>query len=196
MGMTKQAADKVIETIQKAQKHTFLPIIGKDKGQVLVRIVECENPQRILEIGTLVGYSAILMAKHLPQGAKIVSIEVDKDSAGQARENISEAQLEEKIELIVGDARREIKKLKEKFDVLFLDVAKEQYLEYLKLAEPKLKEGAIVVADNVKIFKDDMADFLEYVRESGKFRSETIDFGQDAVEVVSASDIEFSGNEY
>ena len=181
--MTKQTADKVLETIQRAQNQTFLPIIGKDKGQVLVRIVECENPQRILEIGTLVGYSAILMAKHLPEGAKIVSIEVDKKAADAARKNISEAQLEEKIELIVGDARREIKKLKEKFDVLFLDAAKEQYLEYLKLAEPKLKEGAIVVADNVKIFRDDMEDFLEYVRESGRFRSETIDFGQDAVEV-------------
>ena len=176
-----QQADEVLENIQKAQKHTFLPIIGKDKGQVLVRIVESENPQRILEIGTLVGYSAILMAKHLPKGAKIVSIEVDKNSASQARKNIAEAQLEEKIELIVGDARREIKKLKEKFDVLFLDAAKEQYL---KLAEPKLKEGAIVVADNVKIFKDDMADFLEYVRQSGRFRSERIDFGQDAVEVA------------
>ena len=178
--MAKQA-DEVLENIQKAQKRTFLPIIGRVKGQVLVRIVESENPQRILEIGTLVGYSAILMAKHLPQGAKIVSIEVDKNSASQARKNIAEAQLEEKIELIVGDARREIKKLKEKFDVLFLDAAKEQYL---KLAEPKLKEGAIVVADNVKIFKDDMADFLEYVRQSGRFRSERIDFGQDAVEVA------------
>jgi len=174
-------ADEVLENIQKAQKRTFLPIIGRVKGQVLVRIVESENPQRILEIGTLVGYSAILMAKHLPKGAKIVSIEVDKNSASQARKNIAEAQLEEKIELIVGDARREIKKLKEKFDVLFLDAAKEQYL---KLAEPKLKEGAIVVADNVKIFKDDMADFLEYVRQSGRFRSERIDFGQDAVEVA------------
>ncbi|OGD91307.1 hypothetical protein A3D07_01440 [Candidatus Curtissbacteria bacterium RIFCSPHIGHO2_02_FULL_42_15] len=178
--MAKQA-DEVLENIQKAQKRTFLPIIGRVKGQVLVRIVESENPQRILEIGTLVGYSAILMAKHLPKGAKIVSIEVDKNSASQARKNIAEAQLEEKIELIVGDARREIKKLKEKFDVLFLDAAKEQYL---KLAEPKLKEGAIVVADNVKIFKDDMADFLEYVRQSGRFRSERIDFGQDAVEVA------------
>ena len=176
-----QQADEVLENIQEAQKRTLLPIIGRVKGQVLVRIVESENPQRILEIGTLVGYSAILMAKHLPQGAKIVSIEVDKNSASQARKNIAEAQLEEKIELIVGDARREIKKLKEKFDVLFLDAAKEQYL---KLAEPKLKEGAIVVADNVKIFKDDMADFLEYVRQSGRFRSETIDFGQDAVEVA------------
>ena len=176
-----QQADEVLENIQEAQKRTLLPIIGRVKGQVLVRIVESENPQRILEIGTLVGYSAILMAKHLPQGAKIVSIEVDKNSASQARKNIAEAQLEEKIELIVGDARREIKKLKEKFDVLFLDAAKEQYL---KLAEPKLKEGAIVVADNVKIFKDDMADFLEYVRQSGRFRSERIDFGQDAVEVA------------
>ena len=176
-----QQADEVLENIQEAQKRTLLPIIGRVKGQVLVRIVESENPQRILEIGTLVGYSAILMAKHLPKGAKIVSIEVDKNSASQARKNIAEAQLEEKIELIVGDARREIKKLKEKFDVLFLDAAKEQYL---KLAEPKLKEGAIVVADNVKIFKDDMADFLEYVRQSGRFRSERIDFGQDAVEVA------------
>ena len=91
--VTKQAADKVIETIQKAQKRTFLPIIGKDKGQVLVRIVEAERPQRILEIGTLVGYSAILMAKHLAEGAKIVSIEVDKNSASQARKNIASGPL-------------------------------------------------------------------------------------------------------
>src|SRR3989344_770573 len=128
--------------------------------------MEDENPQRILEIGTLVGYSAILMAKHLSKGAVITTIEIDKQMAGAARKNIKEAGFEEKIELIVGDARREIKKLKGEFDVLFLDAAKEQYLGYLKLAEPFLRKGAIVVADNVKIFKEDMADFLEYVRQS------------------------------
>src|SRR3990167_11286600 len=136
-----QQADEVLENIQKAQKHTFLPIIGKDKGQVLVRIVECENPQRILEIGTLVGYSAILMAKHLPEGAKIVSIEVDKKAADAARKNISEAQLEEKIELIVGDARREIKKLKEKFDVLFFRCRQRTVFGVLKTCRAETQRG-------------------------------------------------------
>src|SRR3989344_2425739 len=106
-----QQADEVLVNIQEAQNRTLLPLIGRVKGQVLGRIDESEKPQRTLEIGTLVGYSAILMAKHLPQGAKIVSIEVDKNSASQARKNIAEAQLEDRIVLIVGDARREIKKL-------------------------------------------------------------------------------------
>lgn len=64
-----------------------------------------------------------------------------------------------------------------------MDAVKEEYLTYLKLAEPKLNPRAAVIADNVKIFADSMADYLGYVRESGLFRNQTFDFGQDAVEV-------------
>lgn len=176
-------ADKVIDIIQKCQARTFLPIIGPQKGKVLEQIVKSEKPKRILEIGTLIGYSSILMARHLPKGGEIVTVEIDKESAEAAVTNVNEAYMDKKIKVVVGDATKKIKKIAGKFDVLFLDAAKEQYLKYLKLSEPKLKKGAIVVADNVKIFKNDMADFLDYVRNSDKYRSKTIDFGQDGVEI-------------
>ena len=176
-------ADRVINLIQTCQARTFLPIIGPVKGKVLERIVKKEKPHRILEIGTLIGYSSILMAKHLDKSGKIYTIEIDKEAAEAAVKNIIEAKLQDKIEVIIGDAIKKIKNITEKFDVLFLDAGKEQYLKYLKLAEPKLKKGAIVVADNVKLFQSDMADYLEYVREGSNYRSRTIDFGQDGVEI-------------
>jgi len=176
-------ADKVLDQIESLQKDTFFPLIGPEKGQVLARMVAMAKPKLILEIGTLVGYSAILMAKYLPENGRIITCEIDKKSALEASRNVSLAGFSNKIQIIVGDAKKTIKNIKEQIDLLFLDAAKEEYLKYLKLAEPNLKLKGLVVADNVKIFKGNMEDFLDYVRNSGKYKSETFDFGQDAVEV-------------
>gem|GEM_PF-2992616 len=70
------------------------------------------------------------------------------------------------------------------FDLLFLDAAKEEYYGYLKAAEPKLSADAVVVADNVGMFRDRMTVFLDYLRQSGRYRSKTYDFGSDAIEVA------------
>jgi predicted O-methyltransferase YrrM len=129
----------------------------------------------------LYGYSAILMAaaaadmRHAE--GKVVTIEIDRSVADIARKNVADAGLSEKINVIVGDALKVISRLDWKFDFLFLDAAKDEYLTYLKLAEDKaLNKGAVIVADNVEVSKNEMLDYLEYVRSSGGiYKSETIE---------------------
>lgn len=176
-------ADEVLKAIQKASEGQFSPIIGPQKAQVLIDIVRKTRPKSILEVGTFVGYSAILMAEYLPKGGKIITLEIDSDVAKIAKENIAKAKFSDIIDVIIGDAVKSLKKLKGQFDLLFIDAAKEEYFLYLQLAEPLLTPKAIVVADNVKMFANAMDDYLHYVRKSGKYKSKTYDFGYDAVEV-------------
>jgi predicted O-methyltransferase YrrM len=158
-----------------AQKE-FVPSIGPTKGKIITEIIKKYNPKTVLEIGTLYGYSAILMANILPVGGKVVTIELDKLIAATARKNIADAGLSDKIDIVDGNALEAIPKLDLKYDLLFLDAAKDEYLKYLKSAENKnLKKGSIVVADNVEVSKNEMVDYLEYVRSSGIYKSETIE---------------------
>jgi predicted O-methyltransferase YrrM len=155
----------------------FIPSIGPIKGKIITGIIQKYKPRNILEIGTLYGYSAILMADTL-KGAdeKVITIEIDKSIAGIARKNIADASLLNKIDVIVGNALDEIPGLNSKFDLLFLDAAKNEYLKYLELAQKNdLKRGTIVVADNVEISKNEMRDYLEYVRNSTIYESKTIE---------------------
>lgn len=176
-------ADQVLKEIEDQSKKIFLPIIGPQKGQVLAHAIKKAKPKKVLEIGTLVGYSAILMAKYLPKNGIITTIEINPQVAKIASQNFKKSGVSQKIDLKIGNAIKLIFTLKGRFDLLFLDAAKEEYITYLKLAEPKLNPKAVIVADNVKIFAEEMSDFLDYVRKSGNYKSQTFDFGEDAVEV-------------
>jgi len=176
-------ADDVLKNIQEEAKYTFLPIIGPQKGQILVDVVRKHKPKNILEVGTLVGYSAILMSQYLPKSSRITTIEINPEIAQIAQKNFRRVGVERLVNLKVGNAIDVIPTLKKTFNLLFLDAAKEEYFDYLKLAEPKLTKKAVVIADNVGMFAEAMADYLDYVRNSPKFKSKTVDFGFDAVEV-------------
>ena len=168
---------QVLRRLEKMAEKQFIPSIGPIKGKIITGIIQKYKPRNILEIGTLYGYSAILMADTL-KGAdeKVVTIEIDKSIAGIARKNIADASLLNKIDVIVGNALDEIPGLDSKFDLLFLDGAKNEYLKYLDLAQKNdLKRGTIVVADNVEISKNEMQDYLEYVRNSAIYESKTIE---------------------
>ncbi len=177
--MQNQAKDVLTEI--ETEGHVM--IVGPAKGQVLESVVKKKKPKRSLEIGTYVGYSAILMSATAGPQTEIITIEVDSDIADIARMNIKKAGFEDRVEIRVGDATELIPSLSGTFDFMFIDALKEDYLAYLKLAEKKLEKGAIVVADNVKIFEEAMGDYLEYVRKSGKYESTTYDVGSDALEV-------------
>lgn len=169
--------DKAAEVLKKLENEAekeFVPSIGPIKGKILEDIIKNYKPNKILEIGTLFSYSAILIARFLPDNGKVITLEINENSANIARKNIDEAGLSQIIEVIVGDALEIIPTLKDKFDLLFIDATKEDYLRYLKLAEKNLKKGSVVVADNVGIFEDQMLDYLEYVRTSGEYESETV----------------------
>jgi len=181
--MTLSKALMVLKEIEKMTEREFLPIIGPDKGQVLIKVIHETKPKRILEIGTLIGYSAILMAKELDADACLTTIEIHAGEAKLARENIERAKVRPKIDVIVGDAVKVIPKLTGKFDMVFIDAAKEEYFDYLRLVEKKLHKGSAVVADNAGIFADQMKEYLNYVRSSGKYASKYMSFGEDGVEV-------------
>jgi len=181
--MTQSRAAEVLEEIERSAHGRYLPIIGPRRGRVLVEAVRRYRPSRILEVGTLVGYSTILMGRELGEGSEIVTIEYDRDEAEQARANIARAELAAKVEVLVGDALEIIPTLEGSFDMVFLDAAKHQYIDYIRLVEDKLRSGGVVVADNVGFMSRSMRGYLNYVRNSGRYESTFHRSGLDGIEI-------------
>ena len=184
--MTQKAmssADEVLRQIEKAAEKHFLPIIGPHKGKFLAEEVRRAKPHRVLEVGTLIGYSAILMGKELDAQAEIFTIEIHGDEAELAGKNIVRANIPAKVKIIAGNALEVIPTLEGTFDFAFIDAEKSEYFQYLHLAEDKLRRGAVVFADNAGIFADLMSDYLDYVRNSGKYQSRYVQVGGDGVEI-------------
>jgi predicted O-methyltransferase YrrM len=188
----------ILNSLDEIGKKQFMPSIGPVKGKIIADIIREYKPKKILEIGSLYGYSAILMASVMSSyngddDIKVVTIEINKNNGSIAKGNIKDAELLNKIELITGNALEVIPKLGYKFDLLFLDAAKDQYLQYLKLSEEIniIKNDAIIIADNVGISKNEMMDYLEYVRNSGKYKSKTIEttleFSKDVRDAIEVS---------
>jgi predicted O-methyltransferase YrrM len=175
--------DAVLREIEEVSKRTPLSIIGPIKGKHLVDTTRRFNVKNVLEVGTLIGYSAILMASNFPPEGKVITIEMNRKSARLAKENISKAGLAGRIEVHTGSALTVIPRMSGRFDMVFLDGAKDEYLEYLKLSEDKLERGGVVFADNVKMAADYMREYLDYVRNSGGYKSEYVDVGFDGVEI-------------
>src|SRR5205807_10546484 len=97
--------ETVLREIEALGKRSFIPSIGRVKGKILAEIVKKTRPKRILEVGALYGYSAILMAKNSPPRAGILSVEKNREHAPIARENIRRANMEARIKVVEGDGR-------------------------------------------------------------------------------------------
>jgi predicted O-methyltransferase YrrM len=174
---------RILKKIEELSSREFLPIIGPHKGRYLIETLNRVKARTVLEVGTLVGYSALMIARELPEGGMVHTIEIDPGLARAAKGNIEEAGLGDKVRVHVGDALAVIPKLDYVFDMLFLDAAKDEYLKYLKLAEGKLERGGAVFADNAGVFANDMQDYLVYVRDSGSYKSEYQQVGSDGIEI-------------
>ena len=181
---------KVLAEIEETAKMDSLPSIGPIKGKIVEGVIKEHKPKKVLEIGTLHGYSAILIANtvsNFSYGSKdldtdtqynkpiVISVEKDEKLATIARKNVKNSGLSKLIQVINGDAIRVVPSLKVKFNMIFLDAAKNEYLRYLQLVEEYglLEKRAVIVADNVILFEDEMKDYLDYVRHSGKYLSHT-----------------------
>ncbi len=175
--------EQVLHEIESQAEEKGWPIIGPEKGSVLVDVVRKHKPKRVLEIGALVGYSSVLMAANLPKGGQVVSVEIDPARVEESRETQRRAGLADRCLVIQGDASEIITQLKGPWDMVFIDAVKEDYLHYLQEAEPALSPGAVIVADNVKLFAERVEPYLDYVRNSGRYSSSYHEFGDDAVEV-------------
>lgn len=140
---------EILEQIEKEALDTFVPIIRKEMQSFLKVLLRMKRPLHILEVGTAVGFSAILMSEYVPEECKITTIENYEKRIPIARENFKRAGKEDQITLIEGDAFEVLKTLQGPYDFIFMDAAKGQYIAYLPEVMRILNPGGILVSDNV-----------------------------------------------
>ncbi|MDF2570555.1 MAG: putative O-methyltransferase [Sporomusa sp.] len=144
--------DKVKNILSEIEEYAAVqrvPIISRDGGRLLQEVAAAVKPVSILEIGTAIGYSTLLLASHLTLAGKITTIEQDENRLALAKHFLAEAGVLGQIDFIAGDAGEVVAQLTNKFDLVFIDAAKGQYLDYLQKVMDKLSPGAVVIADNV-----------------------------------------------
>ena len=140
----------LLDEMEAYAKENRVPIIRKEVESFLRVLLEMQHPTHILELGTAIGYSAILMGGCSDENSRITTIENYEKRIPIARENIKNAGMEDKITVVQGDALEEMKKMPDaSVDFIFMDAAKAQYVHYLKEVVRLMKKGAVLVADNV-----------------------------------------------
>lgn len=140
---------EILEAIESEALSTYVPIIRKEMQSFLKVLLTIQKPMRILEVGTAVGFSALLMSDYLPEGGHITTIENYEKRIPIARENFRRAGKEDKITLIEGDATEVLAEMEGTFDFIFMDAAKGQYIHYLPNVLRLLSDGGCLVSDNV-----------------------------------------------
>jgi len=131
---------------------------GQLQGQFLEIISKLISPKRILEIGTMVGYSTICLAQGLAAGGRLHTIEMREEDAAIARSNFSRAGVQDKIQLHIGNALSIIPQLEETWDLVFIDADKTGYMQYYDMVKPRLRSGGLLLADNVLFHGDVLED--------------------------------------
>lgn len=140
---------EILDQIEKEAIAAYVPIIRKEMQSFLKLLLAMQKPMRILEVGTAVGFSAILMAQYAPTGCKIVTIENYEKRIPVAKENFKRAGKDEQITLLEGDAMQILPTLSGEFDMIFMDAAKGQYINFMPDILRLLKSGGVLVSDNV-----------------------------------------------
>ena len=140
---------EILEAIEKEALDTCVPIIRKEMQSFLKVLITIQKPMRILEVGTAVGFSALLMSEYAPEGCEIITIEKYEKRIPIARENFRRAGKEQQITLLEGDASEVLKDLYQSFDFIFMDAAKGQYIHFMPEVLRLLADGGTLVSDNV-----------------------------------------------
>ena len=148
-------SSKEPEILKDLNKETHLKVLnprmlsGHIQGRFLSIITKLIKPKKILEIGTYTGYSAICMAEGLIEKGIIHTIDINEELVSIQNKYFAKSKCNNSIIQHVGDARNIIKSINEKFDLVFLDADKENYIEYYELVIEKVKKGGLIIADNV-----------------------------------------------
>ena len=141
---------ELLDTIEKKAIEDGVPIIRSETAALLRSLTAALRPENILEIGTAVGYSALQMSQVMPENCHITTIEKYEKRIPEAKENFRKAGEESRITFLEGDADMWLKELKGKqFDLVFMDAAKGQYLNWLPLLLDLMPVGAVLISDNV-----------------------------------------------
>ncbi len=138
-----------LNKIERCARADNVPIIRTETGSLLRLLLAMQRPSSILEVGTAVGFSALLMSEYMPAGCHITTIEKYEKRIPAAKENFKKAGREECITLLEGDAAQILTRLTEPFDFIFMDAAKGQYLHFLPDILRLLRPGGLLLSDNV-----------------------------------------------
>ena len=151
-----------LEKIKQKALEEHIPIIMDDTLEVVDKILKEIKPERILEIGTAVGYSAICFANYLSENGKIDTIEREKERVEEAKINIEKVGMTSKINIYEGDAVEILPTLNNKYDVIFIDAAKGKYPFFLKEALRMIKPTGVIIADNILYKGYVMSDYNKH----------------------------------
>ncbi len=138
-----------LDEIEKYAKENNIPIIRKSTQILLKFLLAYAKPKRILEVGTAIGFSALLMSEYAPEDCHITTIEKYEKRIPAAKENFAQAKKEGQITLLEGDATEILKELQPSYDFIFMDAAKGQYIHFLPEILRLLSPGGLLVSDNV-----------------------------------------------
>ena len=141
--------DPVLREIEREGEAHKLPLIDAEVGSLLRVLATAIGAERILEIGTAIGYSGIWLAGALPSHGMLLTLEVDGERARRARENFARCGLAERASVIIGDAERMLAKVSGPFDLIFQDGDKQQYTSLLDRLVDRLRPGGLLITDNV-----------------------------------------------
>ncbi|RME96039.1 MAG: methyltransferase domain-containing protein [Verrucomicrobia bacterium] len=167
---TPEAREKFIREFKRIGLNTT-----PGDAMMLRILVRASGAKRGVEVGSATGYGAINMGVAFEaNGGTLETIDIDPKMVRAARRNVHLMGLDRTVKVIEGDALEVLPKLEGIYDFVFIDALKRDYLKYFKAIEPKLRTGAVIVADNVIRFADDMRDFLDYVGNSPDYEMVTI----------------------
>ena len=154
--------EEELEKIKQKALEEHIPIIMDDTLEVIADYLEKMKPNKILEIGTAVGYSAMCFSKYLAENGKIDTIERDEERIKEAKINIKNVGVEDKINIYEGDAVEILPTLDDKYDMVFIDAAKGKYPFFLKEALRMLNKNGIIFADNILYKGYVMSDYNKH----------------------------------
>lgn len=153
-------------------------------GRYLYNLITENGYKSGLEVGTSNGYSTLWLGLAFKQtGGEIITIEINENRANEARKNFKKAGLDDVIDSRLNDALKEIPGLEGTFDFIFLDAAKSDYLEYLRMLKPMLEPGGAITAHNVINLQSGMKDFLDTIKNDPEFETEIVETSHHGISV-------------
>jgi predicted O-methyltransferase YrrM len=170
--------EKILKNLEEINQQGGQWNISRETGLFLHNLILKKKPEVIVEIGASNGYSTIWLADAAQKvGAKLITYEFVPEKVRDLVSNLQKVGLIKYVQIIPDDANKRLGELAERVDLFFLDGRKNEYLQQLKLLEPKLKPGAIIIADNAISHKHVMENYLYYVQNEKGYKSELKDIG-------------------
>ena len=184
--------EEELKIVKEKALENHIPIIMDDTLEKIEEILKEEKPKRILEIGTAVGYSATMFAKYTDEDCIIDTIEIDEERAKEAKENIEKIGVAERINIMVGNEVDILPTISQEYDIVFIDAAKGKYPVFLENAIRLIKNGGLILADNILYKGYVMSDYnkhkqrtavrhlreyIQEITENEKLESEILEIG-------------------